>query len=209
MNAITKSEPLIDLEKHTLLEDVQGLSFGVLIAAVGLVFLTQLGFITGQTAGLALLISYATGYDLGIVFFLVNLPFYWFTYQRLGWRFTVKSALCVAALSVLMQILPPLITFETLNPFIGTLAFGALTGTGLLAIIRHEGSLGGAGALALTVQESTGFKAGYVQQLFDVGIFGTALFLFPIEVIGWSLFGSLILNAIIAINHRKDRYIAR
>ena len=209
MNAATKPSSLDSFEKHSLFDDIQGLTFGVLVSAVGLVFLTQLGFLTGQTAGLALLISYSTGYDFGLVFFLVNLPFYWFTYQRLGWRFTVKSALCVAALSGLMQVLPPLITFESLNPFIGTLAFGALTGMGLLAIIRHEGSLGGAGALALTIQESTGFRAGYLQQLFDLAIFGTALVLFPLNVIGWSIFGSFILNSVIAINHRKDRYVGR
>ena len=196
-------------DKHSLFDDFQGLAYGVFACALGLVFLTHLGFITGQTAGLALLISYTTGYKFSVVFFLVNLPFYWFTYKRLGPRFTIKSALCVAAMSVLVEIIPPTITFDTLNPLVGTLAFGALTGSGLLAIIRHEGSLGGAGAMALTIQEATGFRAGYVQQIFDLGIFATAFFFFPYEVVTWSIFGSLILNGSIALNHRRDRYIAR
>ncbi|WP_319531084.1 YitT family protein [uncultured Cohaesibacter sp.] len=195
--------------KHSLFEDIQGIAFGVFSCAIGFVFLTHLGLITGQTAGLALVISYLTGYNFGLVFFLVNIPFYWFTYHTLGLAFTIKSAICVAALSVIVEILPKLIVFDYLDPFAGTLAFGAVTGVGLLAIIRHDGSLGGAGALALTIQEATSFRAGYVQQVFDVLIFATALFLFPFEKVAFSLLGSIILNFIIAINHRRDHYVAR
>ena len=120
---------------------------------MGLVFLSHLGFITGQMAGLSLIISYVTGWSFGVVFWVANLPFYWFTYKRLGLRFTIKSAICVGTLSVMVDILPQYIQFSHLDPLIGTLACGALTGSGLLAIIRHEGSLGGVGAMALTIQE--------------------------------------------------------
>ena len=198
-----------DAQKHTLLEDAQGLAFGVFACSLGMVFLTYLGFLTGQTAGLALLISYLTDYDFGTVFFLVNIPFYWFTYHRMGLRFTIKSIVCVVGMSVMMKFVSPAISFEHLDPLVGMLAFGALVGAGLLAIIRHEGSLGGVGAMAVTIQEFTGFKAGYVQQLMDFAIFGTALFFFPWQIIAWSVFGSFVLNSIIAINHRRDRYIGR
>lgn len=36
-----------------------------------------------------------------------------------------------------------------------------------------------------------------------------ALFLFPWPVVGWSFLGAVILNVIITINHRRDRYIAK
>lgn len=194
--------------RHSLWEDAQGLSFGIFTCALGLIFLSQLGFLTGQMAGLALLLSYTLGVNFGITFFLVNLPFYWFAYKRLGLEFTIKSALCVTAVSILVDVISPLVTFENLDPLIGTLAFGALTGMGLLAIIRHKGSLGGMGALALIIQDATGFRAGYVQQVADALIFGVALFLFPLDTVAWSIFGSVILNGIIAFNHRRDRYIA-
>jgi hypothetical protein len=42
--------------RHTLLDDAQGLSYGTLMAAFGIVILTHLGLVTGQTAGLAVLI---------------------------------------------------------------------------------------------------------------------------------------------------------
>ncbi|MTI06030.1 YitT family protein [Roseibium denhamense] len=194
-------------QKQSALEDLQGLSFGVFTCSLGVVFLSQLGFLTGQSAGLALLLSYVLDMNFGLIFFLVNLPFYWFTYKKLGLEFTIKSALCVTAMAVTVDLLRDIIVFEALNPLVGTLAFGALAGVGILACIRHKSSLGGMTALALTIQDATGFKAGYVQQIADVLIFTAALFLFPFEIVLWSIFGSLILNFFIAVNHRRDRYI--
>ena len=198
----------LDAVAPTPLEDVQGLTFGCFLTSVGLVFLTHLGFLTGQTAGIALLIAYPMGWSFGVVFFLINLPFYVFAYLRLGLEFTLKSLFCVTAVSVLSDYLPLYIVFESLNPIIGTLVFGVTVGLGLLACFRHKGSLGGLGVLALVIQDRTGFKAGYVQLLVDVAIFAVAVFIFPASVVAYSLLGAVVLHGVIAFNHRRDRYVA-
>ena len=193
---------------HTLLDDVQGISLGVFLAALGLHLLTTVGLITGQTAGVAVIVSYLTGYSFGPVFFVINLPFYALAWRRLGVEFTAKSLLSVTVLSVLTEVLPYGMVFEYLNTALGAVAFGALTGLGLLALFRHNGSLGGLGVVALLIQDTTGFRAGWVQLIFDALVFGVALFLFPTWVVLYSLLGAVVLNLIIAINHRRDRYIA-
>ncbi|MHC9237627.1 YitT family protein [Pseudooceanicola sp. 502str34] len=193
---------------HSPLEDVQGFAIGLLTASVGLVILSSLGFITGQTAGLALIISYLTGWSFGVVFFAVNLPFYAFAWKRLGAEFTLKSFFCVTALSVMVEWLPRGMQFEYLNPILGTTIFGVLTGFGLLGVFRHKGSLGGLGVIALMIQDRTGFRAGYVQLIIDAVLFSAAFFLFETRVVLYSLYGALILNGVIAFNHRRDRYIA-
>ena len=53
--------------RHHPAEDAQGILFGSAMAAFGILMLTHLGFITGQTAGLAVLISYVTGLPFGLV----------------------------------------------------------------------------------------------------------------------------------------------
>lgn len=194
--------------KHTALEDAQGLGLGVLMCGLGMVFLTHAGLITGQTAGIAVIISYLTGWSFGLAFFVVNLPFYWLAYRRLGVAFTLKSLGTVSALSLLTEVLPLGLTLDHLHPGVGAVVFGALVGTGLLVMFRHNGSLGGLGVVALLVQDTTGFKAGYVQLIADAVIFAIAALLFPIESVAWSLFGALVLNLIITFNHRRDRYIA-
>jgi uncharacterized membrane-anchored protein YitT (DUF2179 family) len=194
--------------RHTPLEDVQGLSVGLVLVGVGVALLAHMGFVTGQTAGLALLIAHATGWSFGWVFFLVNLPFYVFAWRRLGVEFTLKSAACVTALSALVELVPGWMPLGDVSPAFGVVAFGCLAGVGLLAVFRHKGSLGGLGVIALMAQDATGIRAGYVQLAFDAALFATALALLPVEVVAYSLGGAVILNGVIAFNHRRDRYIA-
>lgn len=197
-----------DTVRHTPLDDAQGLCAGVLASALGLTLLTHLGLITGQTAGIAVLLAYVTGISFGVWFFVINLPFYWLAWRRMGVEFTLKTFACVAALSVTMDLMPRGLIIAHLNPALGAVLFGVVTGMGLLAIFRHKGSLGGLGVLALLIQDTTGFRAGYVQLAVDVVIFAIAALLFPLSVVMWSLLGAVVLNAIIAFNHRRDRYIA-
>lgn len=75
-------------------------------------------------------------------------------------------------------------------------------------MFRHNGSLGGIGVMALYVQDSTGFKAGYVQLMVDVAIFSIAFLLFDPGTVLYSLLGAVVMNLIITFNHRRDRYIA-
>ena len=58
---------------HSPIEDIQGIAFGVCMGAVGIQIMTRMGFITGPTTGLAVLITYLTG-----------LPFLWLGYRRVG-----------------------------------------------------------------------------------------------------------------------------
>ena len=105
---MSRPEPAVIAPDHSALEDVQALLTGTLLCALGLQFLGQAGLITGQTAGLALVISYASGWPFGVVFFLINLPFYWIGYRRIGLAFTVKSFVSVCLLAGLSALLPKL-----------------------------------------------------------------------------------------------------
>ncbi|WP_425050707.1 YitT family protein [Psychromarinibacter sp. S121] len=194
--------------EHTPLDDVQGLGIGIFLCGIGVHILTSAGLITGQTAGIAVIISYLSGWSFGVVFFIVNLPFYLLAYRRLGAEFTFKSLLSVTLLSVITSVLPMGWTVGDMAPGVAAVVFGTTVGIGLLAMFRHNGSLGGLGVVALLVQDTTGFKAGYVQLIADAVIFAIGFLLFPPTVILWSLLGAVVLNLTIAFNHRRDRYIA-
>ena len=64
------------------------------------------------------------------------------------------------------------------------------------------------GILALYLQEKTGFRAGWTQLTFDAGVFALALTVVPWVQVAWSALGALVLNLVIAINHRRDWYVA-
>lgn len=193
---------------HSRFEDAMAFLTGTTINALALTLLSSLGLVTGQVAGLAVLISYTSGWSFGWVFFLVNLPFYWFGYKRLGKKFMIKTLICVALVSFLIDWLPTQVSFADLTPWVGATLFGLLAGTGLLIVFRHGASLGGIGILALYIQDATGFKAGWVQYIFDAVLFTAALFILPLDKVGYSLLGAVVVNLVITFNHRRDRYVA-
>lgn len=192
---------------HSLTDDAQGLIYGSFMGAFGVIILTHLGFVTGQTAGLAVMISYSTGWGFAPVFFVVNLPFYWLGYKRFGIGFTLKTFVAVALLSLLVAILPPFLQLGQIHPTVGALLFGFATGSALLALFRHGASLGGIGIVGLYLQDRTGFRAGWTQMIFDAFLFIWALALRDLETVAWSFLGALVVNLVVAINHRRDRYI--
>lgn len=194
--------------KHGLLDDAQGVAFGAVMAAFGVAILTHLGLITGQTAGLSVLLSYATGLPFGAVFFAVNLPFYWLGWRRMGAAFTLKTFVAVALLSGLSLVMPGWLSFAHLDPLFGAVLFGFCSGAALLALFRHGASLGGVGILALMIQDRTGFRAGWTQLGFDAVLFAVALLRLDLATVALSALGAVVLNLVIAINHRRDRYVA-
>jgi len=194
---------------HSKIEDAQAFVLGTALCALGVTMLTHLGLITGQTAGLAVLLSYATGLSFGLVFFAINLPFYWLAWVRMGPRFTIKSFLCVALVSVMAETFPQLIVFDHLDPLLGAVLVGAVTGLGLIVLFRHGASLGGIGVLALFLQDRTGFRAGYTQLIFDLCLFAAAFAIIAPGLVLYSLAGAVVANLIIATNHRPDRYTGR
>ena len=196
--------------EHSLLEDAQAFILGTALCALALQFLTHAGLITGQTAGLGVLLSYVTGWSFGVVFFVLNLPFYILAWLRMGPRFTIKSFIAVAMMSAMTEVFPKLMSFGTLHPGLAAFLAGATAGMGLIVLFRHGASLGGIGVLGLFLQDRAGIQAGWVQLGFDILLFAAAAFLMPdLALVGWSLLGAVVVNLIIGVNHRKDRYVGR
>ena len=202
-----RSEPH-QARPHSFLEDVIAFGIGTLMCSFSVIILTHLGLVTGQTAGLAVLISYLGHWEFGAVFFVINLPFYALAVYRMGLRFTLKTFVAVGLVSALMQVLPDHIRFDTLSPALGAILAGTLSGSGLLILFRHGASLGGIGVLALYLQDRLGVRAGWTQLIVDAAIFAGSAFVIDPLLVGYSLLGAVITNVVIALNHRRDRYIA-
>ncbi|MEM7565669.1 MAG: YitT family protein [Pseudomonadota bacterium] len=193
---------------HTPLEDAQGIFTGVVMTALGLAILAHLGLLTGGTAGLALIIDYATGWGFGPIFFCLNLPFYGLAISRMGRAFTIKTFAAVASLSVVAAWQPTLFELGSIAPAYGAVLGGLLVGFGLLAMFRHRASLGGVGILAIYLQDRFGWRAGIVQLVIDLMILAASPLVLDGAAIAYSVLGAVVLNVFLAINHRTDRYIA-
>jgi len=193
--------------RHRPYEDVQALVSGTLFVALGVLMFGYTGLLTGGTAGIAFLIHYATGWNFGLVFFLINLPFYGLAWQRMGKVFTLKTFAAVGLMSVFVNLLPKLVSFQSLSaPFTAVMG-GLLMGTGMLMLFRHRASLGGFNVLVLYLQERFGWRAGTIQMAFDCTIVVASFALVDWQHVALSVLGAVVMNQTLATNHRVGRYI--
>jgi uncharacterized membrane-anchored protein YitT (DUF2179 family) len=194
-------------QQHALYEDALAILLGTLFLACGIVFYGKAQLVAGGTAGMGLLFSYATGWGFWVTFSVVNLPFYALGLWRMGWRFTLRTVLAVSLVALFSALLPGWMRLDGVNPVFATLFGSALMGNGLLMLLRHRTALGGVNILAMFLHERFGWRIPVVQFSIDtVTLSLSALFIAPGNI-ALSLLGALVVNVIIAVNHRADRYV--
>ncbi|UTR05281.1 YitT family protein [Alkalihalobacillus sp. LMS6] len=142
---------------------------GCFIVAIGVLLLRHAGLVTGGTAGLTLTLSYLISLPFSLLFFLVNIPFYIFSFMRMGLSFTIITALSVTLLSLLTAVDTFLPSF-TVPMFAGAVFGGLSIGLGLTLLFKNQASLGGANILALFLQKKAGIDPGKTNFLFDATV---------------------------------------
>lgn len=200
-------EPASQAERHSAYEDLIAIVIGTLFVALGVVIYTKAMLLAGSTAGLALLLQYASGIGFWWLFFAVNLPFYILAVKKLGWAFTLRTFAAVTLVSIFSRLTSDLISFSHLDPIYAAVMGGALSGTGLLILFRHRTGLGGINVLAIYLQDRFGLRAGYFQMAVDLAILAAAYFVIPLDRLALSVLGAVVVNMTLAINHRPGRYL--
>ncbi len=180
--------------------DLQGLAIGIVLCTLGIVFLKSAELVTGQAAGLALLLSYVLPFDFGTLFFAVGTPFLILAWSRRGGIFTLRTLVVVIGISLGTGFLEQLLAIDHPHPVVAGVLGGVCLGMGVLATFRHNASAGGLSILSLVVEQKTGIKAGVVQLIVDVMIFlAAALVLAPGAVI-YSFVAAALMNLVIIWN---------
>ena len=192
---------------HKWYEDIFAILIGTTLVSLGIAFYAEAQLTTGSSAGLALLLQYMTGIPFGWLFFGINLPFYALAFMRMGLPFTAKTIASVALVSYFSGQIAGWIGIDQINPLFAALVGGGLMGLGILSLFRHKASVGGINILALFLQDNFGIRAGYFQLGVDAIILVIAFFVLPFDRVIYSILGALVLNMIIALNHRPGRYV--
>lgn len=191
---------------HTWRDDLLGLVTGIALISFGLCVLRAGTCVTGGTAGLALLLSYALPVPFGAIFALVNLPFFILAARGRGRLFTARSLVVIVAVSLLTSVQSRLSGLAGLPLGYAALMGNLLCGVGLLVLFRHRASLGGFNVVALILQDRRGLRAGYVQMVLDAFVVLAAITVRPVGTVAVSALGAVLLNLILAVNHRPGRY---
>lgn len=193
--------------RHSLFEDAQAILVAPLFVALAVLLFRHAGLLTGGTIGIAFLIHYVSHWPIGVLLFVINLPFYYLAVRSMGWPFAIKTLLSVSLLAIYTELLPTLISLNSVDRLFAAVMAGFMAGVGLLMLIRHKASLGGLGILVIHLQNTRGWRAGKLQMAADVLILAAAAFIRDPISVGLSIIGALALNLVIAVNHKSGRYM--
>jgi uncharacterized membrane-anchored protein YitT (DUF2179 family) len=168
------------------LRDGMQIAVGVLSAGFGLRgFLIPNGFIDGGVMGISLLTHNETKIALSILIVLINLPFLVMGYKQLGRGFSVRSILAIAALALVVAVVPyPVATNDKL---LVAVFGGFFLGAGIGMTIRGGGVIDGTEVLAIYLNRKNSLSVGDFILIFNVCIFTVAAYLLSIEVALYSI----------------------
>lgn len=128
------------------------IGMGTLAQALALViFLVPAQLVTGGVSGLAQIINAYTGWPIGLMVFLGNLPLFLLGWRFLGGRrFALRTAYAVITFSLFTDVLTFFLPPEGLTGdlFLNTLYGGVISGVGFGMVYLGQGTSGGSDILA-------------------------------------------------------------
>ena len=76
----------------------------------------------------------------------------------------------------------------------------------MIILFRHGSGIGGVSILAHFLQEKGIMRAGWFLLMIDLTILLIGAFILPVANLLASVVGALVMNVVVAINHRPGRY---
>lgn len=144
---------------------------GALLQALAIrLFLVPAGLVNGGVAGLAQIINHYTGWPIGLMIFIGNLPLFVLGWRFLGGpRFALRTAFAVVAISVftdtLVFVLPA--TGLTTDLVLNTLYGAVVSGIGFGLVYMGQGTSGGSDVLARILNNWRGISISQSYLLTD------------------------------------------
>ncbi|MFG6495289.1 YitT family protein [Fictibacillus sp. UD] len=150
---------------------------GLFLTAIGIKLLTLHALTFGGTAGIATLGSFMTSWSWGILFLIVNLPFFILSIKKLGWTFSLSTFLCILLISAISDMMDYL-TLPLISPIAASLIAGTLIGIGVSFVLNSGASLGGIHILALYLEQKSDINRGVSLFVTDFIIVSSAVVMF-------------------------------
>lgn len=150
---------------------------GLFLTAIGIKLLNIHTLTFGGTAGIATLVSFMTNWTWGILFLIVNLPFFILSIKKLGWNFSLLTFLCIILISAISDLMDYL-TLPLISPIAAAVIAGSLIGIGVSFVLNSGASLGGIHILALYLEQKSNINRGISLFVTDFIIVSSAVVMF-------------------------------
>jgi uncharacterized membrane-anchored protein YitT (DUF2179 family) len=175
------------LTKRKIFQRILLITLGAALMAVGLeIFLVPNNVIDGGITGISIMLSYVTGWKLGMFLFILNIPFFFIGYKQIGKTFALSTLYGIIILSIGTTLLHPVPAF-TQDILLATVFGGIVLGIGVGLVIRYGGSLDGTEILAILFNKKLPFSVGEIIMFFNLFILACAGFVFTWDRAMYSL----------------------
>jgi uncharacterized membrane-anchored protein YitT (DUF2179 family) len=169
-------------------------------------------FVTGGITGIAMILHYAVNsLDVGVVYFVLNVPLFVLGLFSISRRFMLYTIFGMTVFSVAAKILQ-MPALEIHDPLLAAVSAGVLCGIGGGLILRSVGSAGGFDILGIFLNQRFGVRPGamvFVLNLFPLGL---GLALYPLDIVLYSMIYAFIYAKVVdtvltGFNQRKTMLI--
>ena len=162
MGLFKKVEEVKPKSKKELAKDVIvqliWLTIGAVIVAFALEsFMFPHKIFDGGVIGVAMMLSYLTHTQLGLLIFLINLPFLVLAFSKLGVRFVLQTLYAVSVLSIFTNVFHWEIA--TKDPLLAPIFGGIILGTGVGLVLKNNASLDGTEIMSIRLSQKFSFMS--------------------------------------------------
>lgn len=98
--------------------------------------------LSSGVSGVAMIIGYVSGWNIGWLYFALNVPILLWGYRVLGKRFVMLSTISVVSTSIFLQLVPA-VEIASDDRLLASVFGGVLVGFGSALSLRYGGSTGG------------------------------------------------------------------
>ena len=165
---------------YSIISKVFFIIIGATLYSVGLeIFLIPNHLIDGGVVGVSIMANHFIYVPLGILTFILNIPFFIIGYKQIGKTFAFSTTFSVICYSIGVSILKP-IPGITQDILLASVFGGIIVGLGIGIIIRSGGSTDGTEVVAIILDKRINFSLGEIIMFINFFILTTAGFIF-----GW------------------------
>jgi len=143
------------------------------------IFLIPAKIAGGGISGVGVLLYYASGIPVGVVYFIINAFLVLIAIKKLGASFGTKTIVNMAIISVLLTVLPKYLNKAIIDDtFLSAVLGGIMGGVGLGLVFSQGGSTGGTDIIAMLVTKYRRISPGRVIMYCDVIIIASSWLVF-------------------------------
>ena len=194
-----KTDDLKNRVKLKIIIDIMLIIAGAFIAAFAVEeFLVPNTILDGGVVGVSIMVNALTRIPLGVLTYIINLPFLIFGYFKLGKSFILRSAIGMLAFSIFVGIFEKWIEVTQVD-LLAVVFGGVLLGVGVGIVIRSGGCLDGTETVAMILNKKFKWPVGQTVLIINVVIYTIAGLLFGWDRAMFSLLTYFIASKVIDI----------